>query len=472
MEEKFDPVTGMLKDTSGDVSDERQKAAGFLGYEYQGKEEPPEKKKRLLPLIVSLAVLVAAIGAVIIIGIGNGVFLSDKAKVFAAIGNTFEEPKIVKALDFSDITGSDAYTVSISGMVNGFPIEAEYLRTKEQQAFHGSVNAGGIDMEYAGMLDDEKLMLHIPLLDHEKLFTYYYNRENNGYLMDILAGYGISPDVLNENLRSIHDSAKSGNSAELYLALAKPLKEFYQKMEFKKTMKKGFEVDGRYASCQGYETTVTSQELRELVEEMQNALNDVGAVAISGNFPATLDNLSEVLNEIEDTQMQWRFYLYKKKLAGIQIDSEGTKVEILFLGGKRRSQNMALRINGLKILEVSGFNEGKKETTKISSMGTNIIEWSYDVETGGFDATLFLEEFYYGESVSVKGKIEKEKTNATIGLEEVKVGEEPILTDGQIVFHTGAEIEPLEGEELDMGSASLYELMEYMGSLYEGLNMY
>lgn len=466
MEEKFDPISGESQGTSGEDNFYFDAATGEVS---GGSGGGSPKKKKLLPLIISLAVVLAAAAAVVVIGIVSGAFISDKNKVIAAVGNTFEIPQIIKDLDFNDIITSDAYTVGIEGEADGVSVDVDYLRTKEQQAITGTIGASGINAEFSGILDDNQLKLKIPFLDEEKMFVYHYDQENTGYFMEMLEEYGLNNQVINQMLDTLHNGSEENNTnLEANKELVESIVEIYQKLEFQKIDKRTFTIDGKNVSCAGYETVITTQMLKEVLDSIQKAV-DAGAVySTTGDVQGVIDNLRYALDNSDDIQVRLKYYIYKKKLAAIRAEVNEEDVEVRFEGGTTRTQNMGFYISGLKILDVKGTTEGEKDTTILSSMGTELIRWSYDKGTGEFEASISMYNYDYSqENYYIKGKITNEKDSGEIDISELDAGYGPM--EMKITFTEGADIENIEGEEFDIGNASVYECMEFFGKIYEQL---
>lgn len=465
MQEKFDPIS----EESGEMSKQDNIYFDATTGELAGGTggEAP-KKKKLLPLIISLAVVLAAAAAVVLIGIFSGAFISDKNKVIAAIGNTFEVPEIVKVLDFNDIVTSGAYTVGIESEIDDVSFHVDYLRTKDKQAVNGNIGSLGINGEFSGILDDNQLKLQIPFLDDEKILVYHYDRENTGYLMEILEEYGVNDQVLNQFLDTLYNGTEeSDSSLEVNKELFQNIWEIYKNLEFKKLEKRTFTIDGNNVSCNGYETVITAQMMKDTLNHIQNAMNEQPAYSAREDMQEVFDNLREVLSS-GNVQVRLKFYIYKKKLAAVRAEVNEEDIEIRFEGGNTRTQNMGIYMSGLKMMEVKGTTEGQKDTSILSSMGTELMRWSYDKGTGEFDASLSLYNYGYSEdNYSIRGKITNEDEYGEIDISELNMGDGPMKM--KITIQKGADIKDIEGEEFDIGNATVYELMEFFGKIYEQL---
>lgn len=453
---EFDPVTGQLNQENGGWQTAPPTEP------YGGMMQEPKKKKKLVPLIIAISVLLVVAVVAVVGVVASGLLSSDKNKVIAAVANTFEEPEIWKALNFNHIVTADTYTIELGANIEGVTFDLDYLQTRERQALNGSIRAEDTDeeMDFYSVLNNDQLMAKLPFLDDEKLFVYHYRQENQGYLMDYLEESGLSQQMLNSYLIYMHEGSKAQGGDVDYKELAESILDTYKELEFEKLDKRSFDIDGKQVSCNGYQLVLTKQMIEEMISQIEQA---------GGSLAASIQNLQDAISYMESEEIELKFYIYDKKLAGLQVTADGSTEEIRFEGGVRRTQNMSFYVDGLKILNVVGTTEGKKETTSLKIMGMELAHFSYDADSGAIEAELSLNELYGIENISFSGTVSPDKDHPGISNISLKEGDEVILLDGSILFREGAEIEDLQGEEFDIGNASVYELMEYFGTVYEDL---
>lgn len=468
MEENFDPMSRESQETSGGDNFYFDAKTGELS---GGSGGEPPKKKKLLPLIISLAVVLAAAVAVVIIGVVTGAFLSDKNKVIAAVANTFETPQIIKDMDFSEFITSDAYTLDIKGEADDVSIDVEYLHTNERQAINGSIGVLGSEEEFSSILDDKQLKLKIPFLDDKKMFVYHYDQENTGYFMGVLEEYGITSKELNQFLESLHNGSEQGDSNfEANKELFKSMIEIYQNLEFKRIDKRTFNIDGKNVTCAGYETVITAQMINEILDSIQKAVDTGVFNSSTADMQGIINSLRYALSESNDLQIRMKYYIYKKKLAAVRWELNGEDAEIRFEGGTTRTQNIGVYVSGLQILKINGTTEGEKDTVVLSSLGSEWMRGSYNKGTGEFEASLILYNYDYSqENYYMKGKITKEKEYGEIEISELDTGDNGISMKMKFTIRPGATIKDIEGEEFDIGNATVYECMEFFGDIYDRL---
>lgn len=452
----FDPVTGQLRQENGGW-----KNAPSMG-PYGGLPQEPKPKKKLVPLIIGISIFLVVAVAVLGVVVVSRFFSNDKNKVIVAIANTFEAPEIWKAFNSNDIVTSDAYTIELGANIEGVILDLDYLQTRELQALNGSIGAAGVEgkTDFYSVLDEEKLAAKLPFLDDKKLFVYYYRQENQGYLMDFLEESGIPSWTLNNYFIYLHEGAKAPSAQVDYKELAESILETYNELKFEKIDKRSFDIDGKQVSCSGYQLRLTRQRIEEMLDQIKQA---------QGAMAASIQSLQDAVSYMEGEEVELRFYIHQKKLAAIQVTADGITEEIRFEGGARRTQNMSFYVDGLKLLSVVGTTEGKKETTTLKIMGMELAHYSYDAGSGVIEAALSLEELYGIENIYFNGTVSSDKERPGITNISLKEGEEVILLDGSILFSKGAEIEALQGEEFDLGNASVYDTMEYFGTLYEDI---
>lgn len=461
----FDPMTGEP------VQKTEEQAMNFDPMTGQPVSVPGKSKGGKWKMALAVAVVgVVAVGSVAFAGVKSGVFLSPDNKVLLATANTFaEETNFSKDLAVvSEILASDKYTVAVKGEAEGAEIDMKYLQASSEKQLSGSIDVEDVEVDFDAVLDKEKLAVQIPAIDNS-VFTYYYTKDNDGYLMEDIDAEVI--EAFNELLESLHSVKQQENLATDF---ANVITEEYKNLEFEKVDKEEFEVDGKDRKCKGYETVITSQYFENIISGMEDIVLEEYEDAKDTLKEADLD-LEEIFDEMRDEisempDVEMTFYLYKNQLACIRTTVDKEDLDILFLGGDSRTQNIEVEVEGKTFLEIKGSEHKGVERTSLCVEDEEVFELEYNYKKG--DLTL------EGSDMYVKASLDSERNGVTFELEELEIDGDYIPLAGEISVQKGADIEELKGEEFDLGNASesdfeeFEELQEFFQSLEYGEDMY
>ena len=431
------------------------------------------KKKGFLKSTASKVVLAIAIIAVVACGAAalafSGVFASKSDKVLSAIKNTIaDKGELTQAFEVEDILASNEYTLGFSMEAEGAGMDFAYLAGKNGKQITGNVDiAYSASIDFAMNLTKDELQVQIPYIS-DKIFTYNYTGENNGYLMEEM-GSEDEIESLNKMLEYFYN-AKSGKQAgeEFYDALL----DEYKTLEFEEVKGAKFEVDGKDRVCEGYETVITKENIQKLIdayqestsqelEELEDLMLELDPSYTAESYAETFEELKEELEDMPDVTVI--FYLYDKKLACVELQPEGYEAaQIQFLGGDRRAQN--LRIvdeNGYVVLEVVGEKDGSTEIMELFVDEMSVMNLEYDSKSGDFSL--------YSDEVSLSGTIEADRNGLTITIDEFSDGYDSYEFEGSISLKKGAEFQELDGDKFDIGNASEDEVMDLVTEIRDNL---
>lgn len=431
------------------------------------------KKKGFLKSTASKVVLAIAIIAVIACGAAalafGGVFASKSDKVLSAIKNTIaDKGELTQAFEVGDILESNEYTLGFSMEAEGAGMDFAYMAGKNGKQITGNVDiAYSTSIDFAMNLTKDELQVQIPYIS-DKIFTYNYTGKNEGYLMEEMDSED-EIEALNKMLEYFYN-AKSGKQAgeEFYDVLL----DEYKTLEFEEVKDAKFEVDGKSRVCEGYETVITKENIQNLIdayqestseemEELEELMLDLDPSYTAESYAQTFEELKEELEDMPDVTAT--FYLYDKKLACVEIQPKGEEaVQIQFLGGDRRAQN--LRIvdeNGNMILEVVGEKDGSTEIIELFVDEMSMMSLEYDSKSGDFSL--------YSDEVSLSGTIESDRNGLTIAIDEFSDEYDSYEFEGSISLKKGAEFQELEGDKFDIGNASEDEVMDLVTEISDNL---
>lgn len=431
---------------------------------------PPKKKKGFLKstaskVVLAIAIVVALACGVTVVAFNSGILGSKSDKVLKAISNTLEDKgELTKAFDIGDITKSNEFTMGVALESDGTGVDFSYLCGKSGKQFLGTISQYSTNIDFIMNLTEDKFQMQIPYIS-DKIFTYNYTGENDGYIMDLLDEDEVK--ALNSLLEYFYNLKASDDASKKFQD--KVLEE-YKSLEFEDAKSEKFEVDGKERTCKGYKTVITKENMQNLLdayeeatsenlEDMEELMAELDPTYTVGSYTDSYDELREMLEEMPD--MTTTFYLYDNKLACIELQPEDDEaMQIQFLGGDRRAQNIRIvDEDGNAVFEVVGETDGSEETYEFLVNDMSFLNLDYDSKSGDF--SLYCDEF------SVVGSIESDKNGFTFNIDEVSAEYGYYDFEGSIFLKKGADFEELDGEEFDIGNASEDEYMELMIELQD-----
>ena len=458
---KFDPMTGEpIQETEQPTGQPEMNFDPMTGQPIQqnqgGQGNMGMKKSGKWIVAAGVAAGVVVVGAVVCVGMTSGAFLSDGNKVLLATANTFgEESHLTGDLsNIVDIIGTGKYTLGVTADVEGVEIDGEFIDASSKKQLKGTVDTGYLEVEVDAVLDSKQFAVKMPTVD-DQVYVYKYTEENDGYLIDSLDEDVV--DSFNELLTTVNSSKEQDQLTE---ALKDAVLEEYKELKFKKVDKEEYEIDGKDRKCKGYETTITSDNMLDILDEVEEILED--------EYDEALESVDIDLNDMfSDLRYSFRnmpdidvtFYIYKNKLACINVEVDGDDAELLFLGGETRTQNMKLKVEGDTILEVKGSTEDGVERTRLYVQDEEVCDVKYDYKEGKF--TVDAPDLY------VNASIDASKNNVAITLKDLEVDDRIIGIEGTISVKKGAKVTALKGEEFDLGNASESDFEELLENIQD-----
>ncbi len=433
----------------------------------------PIKKKGFLKSTASKVILAIAIIAVVACGAAalafSGIFANESDKVLTAIKNTIaDKGELTQAFELGDILASDEYTVGFSMAAEGVGMDLNCLSGKSGKQITGNVDiAYSSSIDFALNLTEDELQVQIPYIS-DKIFTYNYKAENTGYLMEEM-GSEEEIDALNQLLEYFYNAK---NNTETSKKIKNALLDEYKTLEFEKVKSAKFEVDGKDRTCEGYETVISKENIQNLIdvyeeatseelEELEELMLDLDPSYTAQSYVGTFEELKEELEDMPDVTVT--FYLYDNKLACVEVQPKGEEaVQIQFLGGDRRAQNMRIvDEDGYVAFEVVGEKDGSTETFELFADEMSILNFEYDSKSGDF--TL------YSDEISLSGTIESDRDGLNIAIDEFSDEYDSYEFEGSILIKKGADFEELDGDKFDIGNASEDEVVDLVTEISDNL---
>ena len=323
-----------------------------------------EKSGRKVPKKIIWTIGAVAVAAIIlIIGICSGAFLSRSNRILLAARNTIKDlPTVVENRNAADIIASGKYTIGVKGAVRGKDFDGTFKYKDTQLQAGGTISLFGREnLDFLANLDDEQLCASIPMLT-DNLLVYNYKEEKDGYIVDLLGADGVAS--IDAALRELTSKEEQNRAAQEILSV---IYDEYKTLDIKKAEKEEFIVDGSVRKCNGYEFTVTEDELLQVMD----GVKEVSAAYYGGAADALKLKLGDDFSQLRDRacsmgDINVKVYVYQNKLAAVVAKAENsdTAFHLLFKGGEYRMQNLELLAEDLEgehsILELTGKAAGEE----------------------------------------------------------------------------------------------------------------
>lgn len=290
---RFDPMTG--KPIGEPQAQKAKKVHRKMG-----------KGKKALIVVASLV----AVLTVAFCGIHSGVFLGKSGKVLVATANTLiESAQLLQNAEHWDVETAEG-------------------------------NRNGVELACAGDIS----LLGLPTW---KIYT----ADSSGFLNDLLYGYWTqdSIDNFNEFCDTLYDAA---GKKENVIGIGKIFLNRYQTLDFISSGTEFFEIDGEDRKCKGYQTTLDEDFVRDLVDDLEDYADQELDYYFEDDEER--DEIFSILREMakDFPETDVTFYIYKSKLACIEMDSREMDIEVLFQGGTTRMQHIQIRQNHEVVTEI------------------------------------------------------------------------------------------------------------------------
>ena len=363
------------------------------------KRQTKKEKWRAPVIVAGILFLLAMVIGGILIAIDSGMFLSERDKVFLAISNTLTEDEGMRNFLNKVISTSQKseYTVEFLSEREDDNAFMEYVNTQEGKQLYLKTELGGIfDMEITGFIDASQVkLMHSDVKN--VVLIYNYVEENSGYLFQRV----LPKDKIDEFNASIADvynagqkSEESNNGVDLEAIAGE-----YRELKFKKAADKTYKIDGVEKRCAGYQTV--------------------------------LENGTELT-----------FYIEDELLAAVIIETEEKEIEVRFLGGDYRLQNLAVYEAEEAVLELE-MKSLETSDTGVALDGNARVNWERVEE---IDDTGVLKLIRYAKADGVLANK---------------------WSDIRITMSEEVELAKFEGTSLDVGNASLLEMGKKMMDLLQ-----
>ena len=437
---KFDPMTGEPIDPDAKFDP----MTGKPLYSNYGK--PGKNGKKIVMIGAAAAV---AVGGLAVFGaVKSGIFFSDTTKVLIAAANTAKDMEgFADVAKSAEIFSSGEYTTTINAGVEGAAVEAQVLKGKSKVQIAANVEFPDSDQVSAlAEMNEREVRLEVPRLS-DKMFAYNYTGEKGGYLAE-----EEELETIDEVLQSAGQAFGKGKDVQkMWKELASSVSEEWKEVEVVKRNPEEYEVDGKFRKCKGYTVSLTEENLEDLISVTEDVVTDYYDSKLCENMLSNL--FSEMEYAIEDmSDVDVTCYLYKNKLAAVSLEVENNDVEIQFLGGETRLQNIEVSVEDETVIEIEGETEGTTELATVYIEGEEALEMEYDKKSGDYEIGIPQND------IAISGVFLADKKKMELSAESVEIYGNRIDADFLLSFQKGVEFRKLEGNIFDVGEASESEL--------------
>lgn len=466
MQDKYDPMTGeLLSEKKAEDDAVRQfdpmtgeplgekKAKNNAGWQFDPMTGKPIKKKK--GKAIKIAVVVIVLAVVVFAVFKSGLFLSKGSKVLNAAKNTVDiDSHLVDAVKKLSILRSDSYTVNYRMDIDeeDIDIDVEFAKSPQKEWMEGNISFDDQDFDFMAEITSSQLRAKFPDLD-DRIFVYNY-RENK----KVQSGFTINADS---------DVLDSDDILSLGTEILDVVRAEYHSLEFETVDKKEFKINGTNRKCKGYRTTITSNNVVDVLRDIKDVCED------EYEFDVLLDVIgyADLINEYRDMpDIEITFYLYKNRLACINLESDGEYVRVMFDGDGKKEQSVRVIADGENVLELKKTERNTQERYSVAVEDEEVLEVRYDYESG--DYVLEVYDSYYIDAMTVGGSLTYNSGGFEVGVDEVSTYWGAFDPGIQLAIRKGSTPGELDGEEFDIGDATAKELEDLGNYLITIYNMF
>lgn len=466
MQDKYDPMTGELlsekKEEDGTVRQydpmtgellSEKKAQDNSEWQFDPMTGKPVKKKN--KKIIKLAAAVIVLAIVAFAGFKSGLFLSKGSKVLNATKNTVDiDSHLADAVKKLPILQSDSYTVDyLMETEDGYDIDVEYSRSPQKKWMEGSIDFGRLDFDFMAELTSSQLKVKFSNLN-EHVFTYNYQEKKTGFIAK-----HIDADVLESIDNTLYTLYSEKEQKTLGGEILDVVRQEYHSLKFETVDKKEFEINGKSRKCKGYRTTVTSDDVVDVLRDIKDVCKD------DYGYLLNVMEYTDLIDEFRDMpDVEITFYLYKNRLACINLESGRQYVKVMFDGDGKKEQSIQVTANGENVLELKKTEKNTQERYSVAVDDEKVLEIRYDYQSG--DYVLEVYDRYDG-TITVEGSLTYNSGGLEGSVDEVSTRWGTYDPGIKLAIRKGSTPGELDGEEFDIGDATEKEFIEALTGLYD-----
>ena len=428
---------------------------------YNPIPEEPQKKSRK-PLFIGIGV-VAVLCVVFGVIVAVRSFGNPSQEILLALQNTFkDETHTGKFLQQLRELTKEEYTISMAGSMDDKIFSLEYHNNAKEPQLKGSYEDYWIEeIKLLASITEDRVKVQFSDFG-DYVFTYNYKEKKTGYLFEQAQEEEIEAlDFVCEYLYDMN-SQKSMDD-EIYAILL----EEYNSWKFQKAEARTFRVNGERIKCEGYKTVVSSDQLISVLELIEDLYVEYGLdywKKMPDDIEDPFETLYSELDEMLD--MEITFYLTDEQVACILMETEDEEIKISFKGNKNGAQDIEIVADNYSILEIEHETAKTEEKTKVSLYGAQLLVFTYDYDSN--DVALELDYDY--STFRLAGRVEIQEEEIKYSLDSLYFIYTTIDDlECEVTIKKGANVEEIEGEEFDLGTATEDEFYDVLGEIYSSL---
>lgn len=429
-------------------------AAGQMPMPVEGQTAVPavsqaSEKNRKGLVYAGIGVASLLLLALIAVGVFN-LIVGKGGRLMMAIDATAKDaPLLIEDLrDAKKILTGDQFLAGFETEVDGGTLKGEFRNGKKDKQVYISVNNDEYN-NLAVLFGVHSGVFRASAQGLDYAFFYDPKQDNEGFLTE---------DFREKELKRVNSlleeiTSDQTNAKVIQENVQAALKKEFKNLDIEKTAAQSWKVDGKKRKCKGYEVTLDEKNVLRFLEafneSVQKELNDEAKDIVDDAMDIMIDEVKDM-----DFEGDFRFYIYKGKLAALVMETEYGEISVEFQGGDYRMQNIVMAYEDdyfSEELTISSERKGKTETTTIESDGEEITV-VYDAKSG----EVSIESEIYGDKYRIDGVYKHSASEVSYTLEDATENGSSMLDGETLTVYARKDpgIEKYEGEKFDLGNAS------------------
>ncbi len=405
-----------------------------------------KKMKSLLCMLVVLVMMVTTVGC------GGG--KSGKG------GNTETDAGFATESkeSFLDVLSSGEYTVAIKLVADETEINLEgRVKDDEFQLAGDVVLPSGDKMDCLLGWNAEEIQLALPFASDD-VFVYNFVEDKDGFIAEYAESVGFDLGMIDSLLKQILASEASEAMADELETIITDAIESWSGDEVTAT----YEIDGEDRECKGTVYTLDGYDFMDFCEDIMTVVLEQYEDILEYTMLVSVDDLvDEMFSDMDDEGLDEVVsvvvYTYDEKLAAIVFEAEEESIELRVKGYDTTIPSMEFVENGEVVGALEVSKEGTQETyAVVDSDGERMEIAEYNTKSGELVISNPEDSSQY-----VKLIVKCDSEEFFFALDELK-NIDGVSEDVQfeISITKGASIKKLSGNKIDLGNATMNELME------------
>ena len=317
-----------------------------------------KKQHRILLAVIAVILLIVVTSVAVFAG---GMF-SRNYKIIKAMKHTFSQGHLLKDLDMSAWTDDADYHADIRLDADGNGLDVRYDRQKDimQLSFEKNLQVSFVNVKLSviSQIEGNTIKVQVPAIG-DTVYTYDQFDSSGLSFLD-----GIGSIQSNEAAR------------KLLLDLAKTIR-------FEKVADGEYALAGKQTSCDGYETTIPADTVKQLYTELADAFDEKQLKLLNTLHGGNVrEDLEKILTGMGDIRLT--LYMADNTVTDVKLSSDKTGDTIeATLDAAAEQETVRLEVNGALWLQTV-YDTGKKElTASFDDTGRRTIQMEIsDTEDG------------------------------------------------------------------------------------------